>query len=138
MGRLTKDCQCLGFLTCTHMVMQVIAHGVCTHTVGCTESRLLGKKNPLEHLGIKPASILRLAFRSAALSRELFLTGGDIPQQLLAPKRQRAFVFMRNIWVNPDLQCENQEGHATMLTRQLDVVMSMTPLHTTSLSLIAP
>lgn len=86
-----------------------------------------GRKNPLPLTGIEPASVLRLAFRFATLPRELFLTGGDLPQQLLAPKRQRAFVFMRNIWVNPDLQCENQEGHATMLTRQLDAVMSMTP-----------
>ena len=81
----------------------------------------------MPHLGIKPVSGLRLAFRSAAVPRELFLTGEDIPQQLLASKQQRAFVFMRNIWVNPDLRGEIHEGHAMMPTRQLAAVMSLTP-----------
>ena len=30
---LQYDCQCLGILTCAHMLMQTIAHGGCTDTV---------------------------------------------------------------------------------------------------------
>ena len=52
-------------ITCTQMLMHVIAHGgVRTHIRVCTES-WLWEKNPLPHWGIEPASV---AWRSDALT----------------------------------------------------------------------
>ena len=63
-------CQCLGFSMCSQMLMHVIAHrGGCSDTVresASTESWLREKKS-LAALGLKPASVLRLAFQSDAL-----------------------------------------------------------------------
>ena len=59
------------------MSMHAIALGDCTDTV--RESALKtasGKKkrknNPLQHLGLEPASVLRLAFQSDAVPTKLF------------------------------------------------------------------
>ena len=45
------------------MLMHVIAHGGCTDTVreSALEVDSGGEKNPLPHLGLEPASVLRLA-----------------------------------------------------------------------------
>ena len=44
--------------------MHAIAHRDCTNTVRvCAGSRLWGKKNPLQRLGLEPASALHLAFQ---------------------------------------------------------------------------
>ena len=54
------------------MLMHVTAHRGCANSVG--ESALevdSGKKNPLPHQGIEPASELYLAFWSNALQSEL-------------------------------------------------------------------
>ena len=68
-------CQCLGFLTCTQMLMHAITHRGCTHTVRlvCIGSWLWEKKNPLPHWGLEPMSVLRLTFQSNALPTELSL-----------------------------------------------------------------
>ena len=61
------------------MLMHAIAYGGCTDTV--RESALKadsGEENALPHMGLKPASVLRLSFQSDAL-----LTGLPIPFVLL-------------------------------------------------------
>ena len=72
--RLHKQCygcMCLAFLTCAETLRDATAHGGCTDTVRvCTESRLWEKKF-LPRQGLEPASVLRLAFQSDAVSTEL-------------------------------------------------------------------
>ena len=75
-------CRSQGFVTCTQVLMHVIAHRCwcmwlhtgadacdCTHGCGrvCTES-CQRKKRPLSHEGIKPTSVLHLSFWSSALA----------------------------------------------------------------------
>ena len=66
------NCQCLGFLTYTQMLMHAIAHGGCTDTVRGSALKVdSGRKNPLPYRGSEPASVLRLACQSDALPTEL-------------------------------------------------------------------
>ena len=78
-SRQWYSCQCLGFLTCTQMLMHAVAHGGCTDTV--RESALKadsGRKSlVVSYRGIEPASVLRLAFWSDALPAELFSSGSN-------------------------------------------------------------
>ena len=64
-------CLCLGFLTCEQMLMHVIVHGGCTDTVRESALEADWEKNPLLHLGLKPASVSHLAFQLDTLPSEL-------------------------------------------------------------------
>ena len=64
-------CQCLGFSTCTQMLMHATAYGGCADTV--RESALKAdsrRKNPFSIL--KPRSVLRMAIPSDTLPVEIF------------------------------------------------------------------
>ena len=52
------------------MLVRAMVHVGCTDTVRVSTGRLC-EKNPLPHLGLEPASVLHLAFRSDAVPTEL-------------------------------------------------------------------
>ena len=61
-SRQWYGCQCLGFLTCTQMLMHAIAHRGCTDTVRESALKADWDKNPLPYQGLKPVPVFAPGF----------------------------------------------------------------------------
>ena len=71
MSKQWCGCHCLGFLTCTQMPMNAIAHWGCANTISESALRVDWAENPSLQRWIKPASVSWLAFWSDAQPAEL-------------------------------------------------------------------
>jgi len=69
---VSKQWSVFEILTRTQTLMHAIAHEGCTYTVRESALKADLEKNPLPHPGLKPASVLRLAFQLDVLPIELF------------------------------------------------------------------